>query len=81
MEFIDLLINIVQAVGIPALVVAIIYAGYKLVTAGDNEKQITDAKIWIATSLIGAAIVLSAHQIAHVVCETANSFDSSISCV
>ena len=39
-DFIALLIEIIQAVGIPALVLAIIYSGFILLTAGGNEQQI-----------------------------------------
>lgn len=73
-DFIGLLIKIIQSVGIPALVVAIIYAGYKLLTAGGNEKQISEAKVWIFWTLIGAAIILGAQQIADTVFNTAALF-------
>ena len=73
-DFIGLLIKIIQAVGIPALVVAIIYAGYTLLTAGGNEVQITTGKVWIFWTLIGAAIILGAQVIADAVFNTAALF-------
>ena len=73
-DFIGLLIKIIQSVGIPTLVIAIIYAGYTLLTAGGNEVQIAKAKVWILWTLIGAAIVLGAQQIADTVFNTAALF-------
>jgi small-conductance mechanosensitive channel len=73
-DFIALLIKIIQAVGIPALVVAIIYSGYILLTAGGNEVQITKGKVWIFWTLIGAAIVMGAQVIADAVFATAALF-------
>ncbi len=73
-EFIRLLIKIVQSVGIPFLVVALVYSGFVLVTAKDNEAQISKAKIWILWTIVGAAIILSAQVIADVVYGTAKSF-------
>ncbi len=73
-DFIALLIKIIQAVGIPMLVVAIIYAGYTLMTAGGNEEQISKAKTWIFWTLIGAAIILSAQVIADLIFATAGLF-------
>lgn len=69
-EFIDLLITILQSVLIPVLVVLMIYAGYQLVTAGGNEQQVEKAKLWILGTLVGAAIVLSAHVIADLIYNT-----------
>ncbi len=63
-DFIYLLLEIVQLVGVPVLVICIIYAGFLLVTAGGNEAQTTKAKTWIFWTLIGAAIILGAKVIA-----------------
>ncbi len=73
-DFIGLLIEIIQAVAFPALVVSIIYAGYILLTAGGNEAQISKAKVWIMWTLIGAAIVIAAQVIADTVFNTAAEF-------
>lgn len=74
-EFILLLISIIQLVGTPMLVVAIVWVGYLLVTAGENEKQITDAKRGIFWTLIGAAIILGATVIANFISGTIDLFD------
>lgn len=73
-DFIYLLIEIVQLVGIPMLVVAIIYAGFLLMTAGGNEQQRTKGKMWVVWVFVGAAIVLGAQVIADMVYGTASAF-------
>lgn len=73
-DFIYLLIEIVQMVGIPMLVVAIIYAGFLLMTAGDNETQRTKGKKWIVWVVVGAVIVLGAQVLADMVYTTAGAF-------
>ena len=70
-DFIGWLIQLLQAVGIPALVLAIIYAGFVLVTAGGNEEQITKGKTWIMWTLVGAGIIVAAQVIADTVFTTA----------
>ena len=73
-DFIYLLIEIIQMVGVPALVIAIIYAGFLLMTAGDNEQQRTRGKMWVVWVLVGAAIVLGAQVLADVAYGTASAF-------
>ncbi len=63
-DFVYLLLEIVQSVGIPVLVLCIIYSGFLLVTAGGDEAQTTKAKGWIFWTLIGGAIILGATVIA-----------------
>ena len=73
-DFIYLLIEIVQLVAVPALVVAIIYAGFLIITAGGDEKQLSTGKMWVVWVLVGAAVVLGASVIADVVYGTASAF-------
>lgn len=73
-DFIAVLIEIIQAIGIPILVICIIYAGYIIVTAGGSEEKVTKGKTWIFWTLIGAAIILSAQVIANLVYSTAGLF-------
>lgn len=73
-DFIYLLIEIIQLVGIPVLVVVIIYAGFLLMTAGDNEQQRTKGKMWVVWVLIGATIILGAQVIADMIYGTASAF-------
>ncbi len=74
-DFMYLLINIIQAVGIPILVVCIIYSGYLLVSAGGNEQQVTKAKSWILWTIVGAAIILGAEVVADLIFTTAEEFE------
>ena len=73
-DYIDFLIQLIQAVGIPALVVAIIYSGFILITAGGNEEQIKKGKVWILWTLVGAAIIVAARVIADTIASTAEDF-------
>ena len=74
-EFIYLLLNILQVVAIPLLVMCIIYGGFLLVTAGGDETQITKAKQWVLWSLVGGAIIVGAEVIADIVYGTAILFN------
>ena len=73
-DFIYLLIEIIQLIGIPVLTVCIIYAGFLFVTAGGSEEQVTKAKGWIFWTLVGATIILGSRVIADVVYGTASAF-------
>lgn len=73
-EFIYLLISIVQLIGIPLLVMCLIYSGYLMVTSAGNETQVSKAKMWIFWTIIGALIVLGAKPIADMVYGTASAF-------
>ena len=77
-DFICLLIEIVQAVGIPLLVCFMIYAGYLFLTAKDNEAQISKAKVLAFSTFIGAVIILGAAVIANMVFDTAQTFDGTL---
>ena len=64
------MLEIFQAIMIPVLVMAIIYTGYLFATAGDNEKQQSEAKHAFLWTLVGAAIILGALIIAELVRST-----------
>lgn len=73
-EFVLMLLDIVQLISTPILVVCLIYGGYLLVTANGNEEQVAKSKQWILWSIVGAAIILGAKVIADVVFNTASLF-------
>lgn len=73
-DFIYLLIQIAQLVGIPILVLCLIYAGYLMVTAGGNEEQISKSKLWFIWTVVGAAIILGAKVLADLIKGTATAF-------
>lgn len=61
--FLDRLLDLFIYIAFPIIVLFIIWAGFQLVTAGGNEKQLSDAKKMILWTLVGAAIVLGAKVI------------------
>ena len=73
-DYILWLIEIVQAVGTPLLVVAIIYTGFKFVSAQGNEEELSKAKVMILWTLVGAAVIISAQVIAGYIQDTAATF-------
>ena len=73
-DFIYLLLDIVQLVGIPVLVVCIIYAGFLLMTAGGDESQVTKGKTVVLWTLVGAAIIIGAKVIAAFIAGTVATF-------
>ncbi len=73
-DFIYLLLDIVQMIGIPILAMAIIYSGFLFVTAAGNEDKVTNAKKVFTWTLVGAAVILGAKVIAAFVGGTAEQF-------
>lgn len=66
-SFIKAIINIVLTVGVPIVVLAIIYAGFLFVTAQGNEEKLKTAKKTFLYTIIGAAILLGAFVIANAI--------------
>ena len=64
--------NIVMPIAAVAVVLFIIFAGFKFVIAQGNEKKVTEAKQMLLWGLIGAGILLGAAGIAKVVQNTVN---------
>jgi len=62
-QFLQAIIAIVVQVGIPVVVLGIMYAGFLFVTARGNSEQLNTAKQALLYSLIGAGIVLGAFVI------------------
>jgi len=61
------LITIVFVIGIPLVALAIIYAGFLLVTAGGNQEKIKKGKQALLAAVIGGAILLGAWVIAEAI--------------
>lgn len=66
------LITIVFVIGIPLVALAIIYAGFLLVTAGGNQEKIKKGKQALLAAVIGGAILLGAWVIAEAIQGTVN---------
>lgn len=66
-QVLTMVISTVQVIAGIISVVYIILAGLKFVTAGGNEKKITDARTMILYVVIGVAIIFGAQAISTVV--------------
>lgn len=60
---VDSLINVAIQIGIPVATLALVYAGFKYVTAAGNQSDITKAHQIIQDILWGIAIILGAKAI------------------
>ncbi len=65
--FIEELLRIVLKIGIPIVVIFIIYAGFLFVTATGNAEKLKTAKATLLYTLIGSAILLGAWVIAEAI--------------
>jgi hypothetical protein len=66
-EFIKAIVDAVLVVGIPIVVLAIIYTGFLFVKAQGNSEELTKAKKALLYTLIGAALLLGAFVIANAI--------------
>ena len=62
-DLVDIVINLVQAVMIPIVVLFLIYAGFLFVTAQGNETKLTKAKTVLMYTIIGTAIIIGAEAL------------------
>lgn len=65
--------KIVVKIGIPLVVVFIVYSGFLFVTASGNEEKMTKAKDNFFWAMLGAAIVIGAYAIATAIVEFAKT--------
>ncbi len=72
-EFVGKILEVVVYVGLPVLVVAVVYVGFLFVAARGSETKLTEAKHALLAVVIGAAIVLGAFVIAAAIENTVNS--------
>lgn len=71
-DFIERAIDIVLVVGVPIVVLAIIYSGFLFVSAQGNAEKLKTAKKAILYSVIGAVLLLGAFVIASAIGDTVN---------
>lgn len=76
-KFIEALLNIVLTVGVPIVVLAIIYSGFLFVKAQGNAEELGKAKKAFVYTLIGAALLLGAFVIANAIQGTINDITST----
>lgn len=72
-DFVEAILELVVQIGMPLLVVMIVYVGFKFVTARGNEGKLSEAKTAFFWTIIGAAIVLGAFVISTVLQNTINN--------
>lgn len=58
------LVDLVFLIGVPIIVLAIIYSGFVFVTAGDNESKSAKARFIFTWTMIGALVLFGAKAIA-----------------
>lgn len=78
-ELLTSVLNIIIEIGIPILVLMIIYSGFLFVTARGNSEGLQKAKDAILYTLIGAAIILGSYVIADAVKNTVDSLKTEAS--
>lgn len=77
-SFIKKMIEIVLTIGVPVLVLAIIYAGFLYVSAQGNTKKLETAKDTLIGVLIGGALLLGAFVIAEAIGKTVDEIKSNV---
>jgi ABC-type amino acid transport system permease subunit len=65
--FINKILDVLIQIGIPILVLFIVFAGFKFVTARGNESDVTKAKDALFWAVIGGAVLIGAKVIAEVI--------------
>lgn len=75
--FIEAIIEIVLIIGVPIVVLAIIYVGFLFVKAQGKPEEITKAKKALIYTLIGAALLLGAFVIANAIGKTVDEIKST----
>ncbi len=77
-DFIKAIIQIVLVVGIPILVLAIIYSGFLFVKAQGNPESLTKAKNSLLYTVIGGALLLGAFVIATAIGQTVKDIGGGV---
>jgi hypothetical protein len=65
--------NIVVKVGIPLIVVFLVYSGFLFVTAAGNEEKMAKAKNNFFWAIVGGAIIIGAYAIAEAIVQFAKT--------
>jgi len=68
--FVESLLGIIVRAGIPLIVLALVYTGFRFVEARGNPGKIEDAKKLLLWTVIGSAIILGAWTIATILTNT-----------
>lgn len=76
-KFIEAVINIVLVVGVPIVVLAVIYTGFLFVSAQGKPEEIIKAKKALIYTLIGAALLLGAFVLANAIQSTVHQIETN----
>ncbi len=77
-QFIEAIINIVLVVGVPILVLAIIYAGFLYVKAQGNSGELEVAHRTLLYTVVGGALLLGAFIIANAIGDTVKEIGAGV---
>jgi len=77
--FIEKAIEIILIIGVPLVVLAIIYSGFLFVSAQGNSEKLKTAKKTLLTTIIGAALLLGAYVIANAISTTVDEIKQGAS--
>ncbi|HEY4493768.1 MAG TPA: pilin [Candidatus Paceibacterota bacterium] len=69
-ELLNKVLEVIIAIGVPILVVFIVYAGFLFVTAQGNETKLEKAKASLFWAIIGGAVLIGAKVIATAIQDT-----------
>jgi hypothetical protein len=69
-EFLEVLVTGVVRIGLPVIVLAIIYSGFLFVKARGNPEELTKAKDALLYTMIGAGVLLGAWALATLIEQT-----------
>ncbi|MCI0566386.1 TrbC/VirB2 family protein [bacterium] len=70
--FVQAILSIIVKVGIPIIVIFIVFAGFHLLTAQGNEEKLKVGKRSIVWAVIGAAVILGAWALSVAIQGTVN---------
>jgi hypothetical protein len=76
-DFIEAIVNIVLVIGVPILVLAIIYAGFLYVKAQGNPGELEVAHRTLLYTVIGGVLLLGAFVIANAIGKTVEDIKST----
>ena len=79
--FIESLLGIIVKAGIPLVVLALVYAGFRFVVAQGNPEKLNEAKKTLLYVVVGSLILLGAWTIATILNNTLNAILSSITSI
>lgn len=72
-QFVEGILRIVLTIGVPLIALAIIYAGFKFISAQGNPEKLKEARRTLLYVIIGAGILLAAYVIAEAIVGTINA--------